>query len=190
MLFVSAGGDPDVPSREFCAKRMMRLVEPSAIKVVAKLLDNQKAVIQLRQLGERATQAVVAGEGLLGNGVHDRQQFAPEFGKKRADGRCRHTLLGGIDQRIGNMLIGRKKTRIFTAKINGLFQERPHGSKVVRRSRPCPGIIRGRAERAGPGDIGAGDFDRLFEVAAGDPYQASLIGLIRQTSGIWRKFVE
>jgi|GEM_PF-7010379 len=72
---------------------MMRLVEPSAIKVVAELLDHQKAEIQLRRLGERATQAVVARDRLFGNGAHDRQQFAPEFGKKRADGRCRHALL-------------------------------------------------------------------------------------------------
>jgi hypothetical protein len=103
---------------------MMGLVESSAIGVVAELLDHRKAEIQLRRPAERTTQAVVAWNGLIGNGAHDRYQFAPELGKERADQICRHAFLVGVDQRVGDMLIGRKKASVFAAEINGLFQER------------------------------------------------------------------
>src|ERR1700719_2088301 len=96
MFFVDSGGNPDVSCGELGAERMMGLVESSAIGVVAELLDHRKAEIQLRRLAERTTQAVVAWNGLIGNGAHDRYQFAPELDKERADQICRHAFLVGI----------------------------------------------------------------------------------------------
>ena len=85
MFFVDSGGNPDVSRGELGAERMMGLVEPPAIGIVAELLDHRKAELQLLRLAERTMQAAVAGNGLIGNGAHDRYQFAPESGKERAD---------------------------------------------------------------------------------------------------------
>src|ERR1700730_11567293 len=72
IVLVNPGGDAHVTGGEFCAERMMGLVEPAAVEVVADLFDHGEAEIKLRALAKEAAQTPIVGRRLLGYGAHDR----------------------------------------------------------------------------------------------------------------------
>ena len=185
-----AGRDAHVARRELRAERMMSLVEPPALEVIAHPLGHADAEIELRRFAENAAQTVVVRRRLLGYRAHHRNQLFPELRKERPDRGGRHAFVGGVDQRIGHMLVGCEKIGILATEVERLFQERQHRREVVRGSRPRPGIEGGRAERVGARDMIGRHFDRLLEVASGNADQARVVGVVRQAVGIGRKLVE
>ena len=66
------------PAGKFRAERMMGLVEPAAVEIIAEPLDPRTAERQLRRLAERAVQAAIVGRLLIADRVHDRDQLAPQ----------------------------------------------------------------------------------------------------------------
>ena len=157
---------------------MMGLVEPAALEVVADPPGHGAAECELRRLVERAMQGVVGGGRLRRDRMHDRHQLAAQLGEQGAHRCGGHALVGAVDQRIGDVRIGRKETGIFPAELDGPFQERRHGREIVGRPCPRPGIVRRRAGGAGARDVVGRHLDGLFEVSFRDADQACGIGLV------------
>ena len=107
-----------------------------------------------------------------------------------ADRRRRHAFVGVVDMRIGDVLVGSEEAGIFAAEIERLFQIRHHGGEVVRRPRPRPGVVGGRAVRVRARDVVGRDLDRLLVVAARDADEAGVVGIVRQAFAERRKRVE
>ena len=168
----------------------MRLVEPPALEVVAHALDDGRAERHLRPFRERSSQAAVVGERLLGDGAHDRHQRRAQLGEQRQHRGRRHALVGAVDQRVGDVRVGREKAGVLAAEVERPLQQRPHGGEVVGGARPGPGVVGGRAVRAPAGDEVGRHLDRLLEVAARDADEAGVVAVWRQAVGVGLQRVE
>ena len=154
------------------------------VKVVSDALGYGQAEVELCRFVESAAQAVVVDRRLSDDGAHDRYQGFPQRGKQAVHRRRRHAFICDIDQRVSDVSIGREKVRILAAKIDSLFEERPHGGEVVCRPGARPSIIRGGPERAGARDIFCANFDRPFEVASRHAYQARVVRISGEGVGM------
>ena len=190
VVLAHARGDAHVAGGELGAERMVRLVLAAALEVVAEALDDGEAERQLRRLGKRAAQAAVVGRRLLGDGAHDRHQRRAQLGEQRPHRGRRHALVGAVDQRVGDVLVGREEVGVSAAEVERLLEQRAHGGEVVGRARPRPGLVGGRAERAPAGDELGRHLDRLVEVAARDADQAGVVGVGGQALGMGLQVVE
>ena len=99
-------------------------------------------------LGKSAAQAGIVGQRLLGDGAHDRHQLGAQLVEQRAHAGHRHALVGAVDQRIGDVVVGAEIAGVLAAEIQRLLQEGAHGREVVGRPRPRPGVVGGRAHLA------------------------------------------
>ena len=144
----------------------------------------------LRRLGERAAQAAVVGRLLLGDGAHDRHQRRAQLLEQRQHRGRRHALVGAVDQRVGDVLVGREEVGVLPAEVERLLEQRAHGGEVVGRPRARPGIVGGGAERAPAGDELGRHLGRLVEVAPHDAHQARIVAVVGQALGIGRQIVE
>ena len=190
ITLVDTGGDPYIAGRQSRTEWMMCLVESPTVKVISDALGYGQAEVELCRFVESAAQAAVVDRRLSGDGAHDRHQRFPQRGKQAAHRRRRHGFICDIDQRVSNVSIGREKIRILAAKIDSLFEERPHGGEVVCRPGARPSIIRGGPERAGARDIFSGNFDRPFEVAPRHAYQARVVRISGEGVGMGLERVE
>jgi len=112
---------------------MMRLVEAAAVEIVAHALRDAEAECELRRLAESLAQTAIVRRRLLGDRAHQWHQFAPQRLEQFLHRGGRHALLGIIDERVSDVLVGRKELRVFAADIENLLQERHHGGKVIGR---------------------------------------------------------
>ena len=166
------------------------MIEAPALEVVAHLRSEGEREIELCFFVERTVETASIRQRLIRNGADDRSKLAPELRKERADGSRRHAFVGVVDQRIGNMRVGREEAGVFAAEIERLLQERKHGGKIVRRPCSRPGIIRDGAECIGALDMVWWNFDRLFEVASCDADQACVVRIRREAIGARCKRVQ
>ena len=141
-VFLDARSDTHIAERELGHERMMRLVLPPAIEIVAQRLDDFPTESQLLRFGIELLQAAVIGNRLCGNRLHDRHQLCSKFRKQRPHCGDRHALVGEIDQRIGDVLISGKAIRQLPTLIECLFQIRLHAFEIVGRTRFRPDLIR------------------------------------------------
>ena len=141
IMLVHAGGNPHVSCRQRRAEWMMGFVEATALEVVSNALGHEQAEVELCRLVESAVQAAIVDRRLLSDGAHERDQRFPQRRKQAAYRRRRHAFIGAIDQRIGNVGIGREKAGVLAAKIDAHFQEGSHGGEVVCRPGPRPGVV-------------------------------------------------
>ena len=154
---------------------MVRLVEAAAIEIVAHALRDPEAERKLRRLAKGLAQAAIIRRGLLRNRPHQRQQLAPQRLEQFLHRGGRHALLGIIDERVGDVLVGREELRVFAADIEDLLQERHHGGKVIGRPRPRPGVIRGGPKHGRAYHVFRRHLDCLFEVALHHAKQSSVV---------------
>ena len=174
------------PAENLRAERMVRLVEPPAVEVVAEALDDGETELHLRRLRKRAAQAAVVRRLLLGDGAHDRHQGRAQLLEQRQHRGRRHALVGAVDQRVGDVLVGREEVGVLAAEVERLFEQRAHGGEVVGRTRARPGIVGGGAERAPAGDELGRHLGRLVEVATHDADEARIVAVVgcrRSTCG-------
>ena len=97
---------------------MHGLIEAATIKVVANPFDHGEAKLKLLSFAEGPAQADVVCWRLTAYGLHDRHQLAPQLRKQRADRSRRHTFVGIIDERVGDMLVGGEEVCVLATKID------------------------------------------------------------------------
>src|SRR5262245_54345929 len=78
IVLAHARGYADVTGREPRAKRMMCLVETTAVEVVAHALRNPEAERELRRLAKGLAQAAIVRGRLLRNRTHQRHELASQ----------------------------------------------------------------------------------------------------------------
>src|SRR5262249_21395452 len=96
IVLVNARGDTYVAKRKFRAEGMVSLVEAAALEVVADGPHHTISKIKLSGFRERTVQATIIGHRLLGDGVHQWQQFAPQPVEELSDRCRRHADIGEI----------------------------------------------------------------------------------------------
>jgi hypothetical protein len=113
---------------------------------------------------------------LIADRAYHGDQLAPQLGEKPLDRGCRQTLVGIIDHRIGDVVIGRKERGVFSAETESPFEKRNHGGEIVRRSSAGPSIVRCRKMRIRVRDVLCRDPNGSFEVAPHDADQGGIVG--------------
>ena len=62
-------------------------------------------------------QAAIVRRRLLGDRAHHRHQLAPQLREQRLHRGRRHALVGVVDQRIGDVVVGREELGILAAEV-------------------------------------------------------------------------
>jgi hypothetical protein len=170
---------------------MVRLVEPPAVEVVAEALDDGETELpsapppETSRAGScRPPTACSAMARTIGT-----RAARSSLNSASTDGR-RHALVGAVDQRIGDVLVGREKVGVSAAEVECLFEHRTHGGKIVGRARARPGIVGGGAEGAPAGDELGRHLGRPVEVATHDTDETRIVAVVGQALGMRCKVVE
>src|SRR5689334_19789327 len=121
---------------------MMRKVKPTAVKIITQTLSNMQSKSKLRCFRKNSMQAIVMSNRSVRDRTYHWHKLAFELAKQFADQGGGHALISVFDVRISNMLVRGKVRGIFPAQIQRSFEIGYHGQKIVRRSRPCPRVVR------------------------------------------------
>ena len=125
-------------------------------------------------------QTGIVRHGLGRDRLDDGHQSLAQIGQERAQRRDLHAIVGHINQRVGDVLIARKEIRILPAQVERPVQVRLHGSKIVRRTRPRPRLVRRRRLAIELRHERRRHLDRFLVIAPRDADEAGLVRIVRQ----------
>ena len=168
----------------------MRLVQPAAVEVVAEAFDHIHGEVPLRSLREVLAQTGVVGRRLRRDRFDDRHKLAAQLAEERPQRRDLHAVVGDVDQRIGDVLVGREIVGQLAAEVEGLLQQRSHLGEVVRRARLGPDLIRRREVAGELRDERGRHFDGALELAARHADQRGVVRVIRQALFVGSQIVQ
>src|SRR5258706_11732224 len=93
IVLLHARRDPHVAERERGLKRMMRLVLPAAIEIVAKTFDDFLTKSQLSDFGKILREAEIVRGWLRCDRLHDGNELFTQLREDLTDGRSLHTVI-------------------------------------------------------------------------------------------------
>ena len=169
----------------------MRLVEPAALEVVAEARGDLEAEVELRLLGKAPRRQLSSATGCSAMARTIGTSSRAQLGEQRAHRGRRHALVGAVDQRIGDVVVGREEAGILAAEIERLLQDTaawwrsrwPAARASRRRRRPSRAALQ-RATKS------AGTLIAFSIVAPRDADQARVVIVGRQAFGVGREAIE
>ena len=183
-------GDAHVAQRELGHERVVGLVLPPALEVVAELLDHPEPEGELRPLGRAMMEARIVHRRLRRDGVHQRDQPSAQLGEDSPQRRGLHPVVRVVDQRVGDALVSREEAREAAAQVQRLLEERAHPGEIVRRPGLRPGLVRDRRVVVEVRDERPRDLHGLVVFAARGAHQRGLVGVVREAGGLGPELVE